>query len=59
VSILIIVLGVVGLLVAAAAVVDVCRDAGRRRQYVDIAVIVAVAAATVWVLIEYGDVIMQ
>lgn len=58
-SILIIVLGVVGLLVAAAAVVDVCRDAGRRRQYVDIAVIVAVAAATVWVLIEYGDVIMQ
>ena len=58
-SILIIVLGGVGLLVAAAAVVDVCRDAGRRRQYVDIAVIVAVAAATVWVLIEYGDVIMQ
>jgi len=59
VNLLIIVLGTLGLLVAAAAVVDVCRDAGRRRQFVDIAVIVVVAVATVWLLIAYGDVIMQ
>lgn len=58
-NVLIIVLGAVGLLVALLAIVDVCVDAGRRRQYLDIGIILAVAVVTVVLLIAYGDVIMR
>jgi hypothetical protein len=58
-GVVILVLGVVGLCVALAAVVEVTVDAGRKRQYLDIAIILAVAALTVWLLIAYGDVLMQ
>jgi hypothetical protein len=59
VGVLIIVLGAVGLAVVLAALVDVFIDAGRKRQYLDILVVVGVAAVTVWLLFAYGDVIMQ
>jgi hypothetical protein len=58
-GVVILVLGVVGLCVALAAVVEVTVDAGRKRQYLDIAIVLAIAALTVWLLIAYGDVLMQ
>lgn len=58
-GVVILVLGVVGLCVALAAVVEVAVDAGRRRQFLDIIVVVVAAALTVWLLIAYGDVLMQ
>lgn len=58
-GVVILVLGVVGLCVALAAIVEVVVDAGRKRQYLDIAIVFCAAALTVWLLIAYGDVLMQ
>jgi hypothetical protein len=58
-GVVILVLGIVGLCVALAAVVEVAVDAGRKRQYLDIAIVLALAVITVWLLIAYGDVLMQ
>lgn len=55
----IIILGVVGLCVAAGAVIDVVVDAGRKRQFLDIAVVLVAGALTVWLLVEYGHFLMQ
>jgi len=59
VGVVILVLGIVGLCVAAGAVVDVAVDAGRKRQFLDIAVVLAAGGLTVWLLIAYGNVLMQ
>jgi uncharacterized membrane protein YidH (DUF202 family) len=56
---LIIALGVVGLLAAAAAFGELSWDAVRRRHYLDIVVALAVGALTVWLLLEYGGSILQ
>jgi hypothetical protein len=45
--------------VALAAIVEVVVDAGRKRQYLDIAIVLVAAALSVWLLIAYGDVLMQ
>jgi hypothetical protein len=58
-GVVILVLGVVGLCVALAAIVEVVVDAGRKRQYLDIAIVLVAAALSVWLLIAYGDVLMQ
>jgi hypothetical protein len=58
-GIVILVLGIVGLCVALAAVVEVVVNAGRRRQYLDIAIVLAAGGLTVWLLIAYGDILMQ
>jgi hypothetical protein len=59
VGVLIIVLGVVGIGVALAAIIETAVDAARTRRVLDLLVTVAVAALTVWLLVAYGDVIMQ
>lgn len=58
-GVLIIVLGVVGIGVALAAIIETAVDAARTRRVLDLVVTVAVAALTVWLLVAYGDVIMQ
>lgn len=58
-GVVIVVLGIVGLCVAAGAIVDVAVDAGRKRQVLDIAVVLAAGGLTVWLLIAYGNVLMQ
>lgn len=58
-GVLIIVLGVVGIGVALAAIIETAVDAARTRRVLDLLVTVAVAALTVWLLVAYGDVIMQ
>ncbi len=58
-NVLIIVLGILGIGVALAALVEACIDAGRKRQVLDIILLVALAGITVVVLITYGDVLMQ
>jgi threonine/homoserine efflux transporter RhtA len=59
VNVAIVVAGVVGLAVAAFFFGELVIDAGRRRQVLDIAVAVAVVVATVWLLLVYGDALLQ
>jgi hypothetical protein len=59
VNVLIAVAGVIGLGVAAFFFVDLVVDAGRRRQYLDIAIAAAIAAFTVWLLFTFGDRLLQ
>ena len=56
---LVIALGVVGLLAAAAAFAEVAVDSVRRRRYVDLVVVLAVAGLAVWALIAFGDALFQ
>lgn len=58
-NLVIIVAGVLGLAVAAYFLVDLTRDAVRRRQYVDILVAGLVIVAVVWFLFVYGDTFLQ
>lgn len=58
-GVLIIVLGAVGIVVALAAIIETAVDAARTRRFLDLVLVVAVAALTVWLLVAYGDVIMQ
>ncbi len=58
-GLVIVILGVIGLCVALGAVVEVVIDAGRKRQFIDIGIVLIVVALTVWLLIAYGDVLMQ
>jgi uncharacterized membrane protein YidH (DUF202 family) len=59
VDILIIVLGVLGLVAAAAAFAELSWDAVRRRHYLDIVIALAVGALAVWLLLAYGGAILQ
>jgi len=59
VGVLIILLGVIGIAVALAAIIETAVDAARSRRFLGLGLVVAVAALTVWLLIAYGDVIMQ
>lgn len=58
-GVLIILLGVIGIAVALAAIIETAVDAARSRRFLGLGLVVAVAALTVWLLIAYGDVIMQ
>jgi len=58
-GLVIVILGVIGLCVALGAVVEVVIDAGRKRQFIDIGIVLIVVALTVWLLIAYGDVLLQ
>jgi hypothetical protein len=59
VNVVIVVLGAVGLVAAAYFLVDLMRDAVRRRQWLDIVVALAFVVATVWLLFTYGGRLMQ
>lgn len=58
-GVVIVVLGVIGIGVALAAIVDVAVDGARGRRYLDIVIVIAAAAVTIWLLITYGNVLMQ
>ena len=47
--------GVVGLAVAGYGLVTLVLDAGRRREYLDIVLAVALVVVVVYVLIAFGD----
>jgi hypothetical protein len=55
VNLVILIAGVAGLAVAAYAFVSLVVDAVRERQFIDIALAVAVAAAAVYALVAHGD----
>jgi hypothetical protein len=55
VNLVIAIAGIVGLLVAGYGLVTLTIDAGRHRQYLDIALAAAVAITVVTLLIAYGD----
>jgi len=55
VNLVILIAGIVGLVVAGFGFVTLSIDAGRRRQYFDIALAAGVAIAIVALLIAYGD----
>lgn len=52
---MILIAGVVGLAVAGYGLVTLALDAGRRRQYLDIVLAVALVVVVVYVLITFGD----
>ena len=52
-------LGVIGLLLAAAAFAEVAFDSVRRRQYLDLALVLVLAVLVVWALIAFGDALFQ
>jgi hypothetical protein len=58
VNLVIIVTGVVGLAVAVYALVDIAVSAGRHRL-LDIALVLAAAAATIAALLTWGDRLLQ
>jgi uncharacterized membrane protein YidH (DUF202 family) len=55
VDLVILIAGFVGLAVAGYGLVTLVLDAGRRRQYVDIVLGVALVVVVVYVLIAFGD----
>jgi hypothetical protein len=59
VNVVIVVLGAVGLVAAAYFLVDLMRDAVRRRQWLDIVIALAVVVASVWLLFAYGGRLLQ
>jgi hypothetical protein len=59
VNIVIIVVGVIGLAVAAYALIDVVVSAGRRRRLLDVVLVIAAAAATIAALLTWGDRLLQ
>lgn len=56
---LILIAGVAGLAIAGYGLVALSTDAWRRRQYLDIALGVAVAVAVVVLLVVYGDSLLR
>jgi hypothetical protein len=59
VSTVIFVLGVIGIAAAVAVIVETGVNAVRKRRYADLAVVLAVAALAVWLLLEWGDVLLR
>ena len=55
----IIVTGVIGLAVAAYALIDIILSAGRRRRFLDVVLVIAAAAATIAALLTWGDRLLQ
>lgn len=55
----ILIAGVVGLAVAGYGFVTLVLDAGRRRQYLDIGLALALVAIVVYLLITFGDRLLQ
>lgn len=58
-NVIIVAAGILGLAAAGYFLVEMTVDAVRRREYLDIAVAVAVVVATVWLLIAFGDRLLQ
>jgi hypothetical protein len=55
----IVVLGVIGIVAALTVIVETGVNAVRKRRYVDLAIVLAVAALAVWLLLEWGDVLLR
>ncbi len=58
-NLVIVAAGIIGLAVAAYAVIDLIWSAGRRRHLLDIALALAAAAATIAALLAWGDRLLQ
>lgn len=56
---LVVVLGIIGLLAAVAVLAEGAWSAVRRRRYLDLVVLIVVAAAAVWALVAFGDRLFQ
>ncbi len=58
-NVVIIVTGIIGLAVAAYALIDLAMAAGPRRRLLDVALVIAAAAATIAALLTWGDRLLQ
>ena len=58
-NIVIAVAGLAGLAVAGYFLVELVIDAVRRRQFLDVGLAVGVIVLTVWLLLTYGDALLQ
>jgi len=59
VNIVIAVAGLAGLAVAGYFLVELVIDAVRRRQFLDIGIAAGIVVLTVWLLLTYGDALLQ
>ncbi len=58
-NVVIAVAGLAGLAVAVYFLAELVVDAVRRRQFLDIGIAAGVVALTVWLLLAYGDALLQ
>jgi hypothetical protein len=59
VNIVIAVAGIAGLAVAVYFLAELVIDAVRRRQFLDVGIAAGVVVLTVWLLLAYGDALLQ
>jgi threonine/homoserine efflux transporter RhtA len=59
VNVVITVVGLAGLAVAVYFLAELVIDAVRRRQFLDIGIAAGVVVLTVWLLLTYGDALLQ
>jgi threonine/homoserine efflux transporter RhtA len=59
VNVVITVAGLAGLAVAVYFLAELVVDAVRRRQFLDIGIAAGVVVLTVWLLLTYGDALLQ
>ena len=58
-NVVITVVGLAGLAVAVYFLAELVIDAVRRRQFLDIGIAAGVVVLTVWLLLTYGDALLQ
>ena len=58
-NIVIAVAGIAGLAVAVYFLAELVIDAVRRRQFLDVGIAAGVVVLTVWLLLAYGDALLQ
>lgn len=58
-NVVIVIAGILGLAAAGYFLVELTVDAVRRREYLDIVVAIAVVVVTVWLLVAFGDRLLQ
>ena len=58
-NVVITVVGLAGLAVAVYFLAELVVDAVRRRQFLDIGIAAGVVVLTVWLLLTYGDALLQ
>jgi hypothetical protein len=59
VNVVLTVAGVAGLAVAVYFLAELVIDAVRRRQFLDVGIAAGVVVLTVWLLLTYGDALLQ
>lgn len=59
VNVLIIALGVIGIAAALAVIVETAVTGVRARRYLDLVIVLLVAALAVWLLVRWGDILLR